>query len=161
MKVRIFAVLLIGAVISVSSMAYAGDAQTRQFGDGIKLGGIMKTLTIKPLAMEDPDNPFVTIYFTHVKGGRLATVDPSNSSVAARLTGPIPMKDGKQVIDQRATLELFKTKKSWMSKALRIARFYDPKKNTLIYITYSKKLIDGSAKHSLSVVHLGEVQIKK
>lgn len=118
-------------------------------------------LTIKSMVMEDPDNPFITIYFTHVKAGGLSMADPSNSSVAARLTGKVPVKEGKQIVDTRATLELFKAKKSVMSKNLRIARFYDPVKNTLIYITYSRKLIDGSAKHSLSVVHLGEKPVGK
>jgi len=38
---------------------------------------------------------------------------------------------------------------------MKIARFYDPEMNTLCYLVYTTKLLDGSLKHSLSVVPLG------
>jgi len=47
---------------------------------------------------------------------------------------------------------------SLLFKKIRIVRFYDNKSNSLIYLVYSDKLIDGSPKNSLSAVALDTVQ---
>jgi CreA protein len=44
-------------------------------------------------------------------------------------------------------------------KKLRIVRFYDQNSNSLIYLVYSDKLIDGSPKNSISAVALDTVQV--
>jgi CreA protein len=112
--------------------------------------------TIKVIRIVDPDNPFVAIFFTTIKSGQLlAMADPSNTAIAARLIAPVPVKDGKRQIDTRTVTDIASVSKSIGSKVMKIARFYDKKMDTLCYVVYTTKLLDGSLKHSLSVVPLG------
>lgn len=113
--------------------------------------------SIKIIRVQDPENPFVSIFFTTINSGRLfAVADPSNTAIAARLTGDIPIKDGKQVINTKTNKDIAHIRKSIGSKVMKIARFYDKEMNTLTYLVYTTKLLDGSLKHSLSVVPLGK-----
>ena len=53
------------------------------------------------------------------------------------------LKDGEDV---------FKESRSWLFKKLQVVRFYDKPNNTLVYLSYSDKLVDGSPKNSISTV---------
>lgn len=111
---------------------------------------------IKVIRIVDPDNPFVAIFFTHVDSGKtFAMADPSNTAIAARLIKPVPVVDGVRQIDKTTKTDIASIRKSIGSKVMRIARFYDINMDTLCYLVYTTKLIDGSLKHSLSVVPLG------
>lgn len=114
--------------------------------------------TIQIIRLDDPENPFVSLFFTTIDTGQLfALADPSNTSIATRLTGEIPRDDnGNQIITKHKNLDLFVISKSIFSKEMKIARFYDEEKNTLVYLVYTTKYIDGSLKHNLSVVPLGK-----
>ena len=111
---------------------------------------------IEIMAIDDPDNLFVTIFVTHVKSGKwTALADPSNSSIAIRLTGEVPLDgDGKQIVDTSNKSAVASLSKSIGFKKIRIARHYDSKRHALIYTIYSTKILDGSYKHSMSVVVL-------
>ena len=110
---------------------------------------------IQTLRIDDPDNPFVSIYVAHIIQD-YAMSDPSNTSIACRLTGKIPVdKDGKKIINKETNNDIAHFSKSFGSKVMRISRSYDQAKNVLIYNVYTTKLFDGSLKHSLSVVPLG------
>ena len=119
---------------------------------------------IKVIRVQDPENPFVSIYFTTVDSGKfMAMADPSNTSVAARLTGIIPTdKDGKRIINTKTNKDIAHIRKSIGSKIMKIARFYDKEMDTLTYLVYTTKMLDGSLKHSLSAVALGQpLPVKK
>jgi CreA protein len=78
-------------------------------------------------------------------------VDPSNSSIACRQTGPIAVDD----IDVSAKgEEVFSERLSLIFKSLAVRRIYDRKNETLIYIVYSRQVKDASAKMSISTVAL-------
>lgn len=113
---------------------------------------------INIIRVEDPENPFVSIFFTTIKSGQVfALADPSNTAIAARLTGEIPIgPNGERQINTKTNLNITSISKSIGSKVMKIARFYDVKKDTLVYLVYTTKLLDGSLKHSLSVVPLGK-----
>lgn len=82
-----------------------------------------------------------------VKGGLGVAEDTSDASIACRQVGPIKinseLKDGERVFDERRSL-LFKT--------LQVVRFFDRKRNVLVYVTYSDRIIEGSPKNSISSV---------
>ena len=109
---------------------------------------------LETLRIDDPDNPFVSIYVTHIICD-FSFSDPSNVSIAARLTGKVPVKDGKQVINTTVDHNVANFSKSIGTKVMRVSRCYDKVKNVLIYRVYTTKLFDGSMKHSMSVVPLG------
>ena len=82
-----------------------------------------------------------------VKGGLGVAEDTSDASIACRQVGPIKItgefKDGERVFDERRSL-IFKT--------LQVVRFFDRKRNVLVYVAYSDRIIEGSPKNSISSV---------
>jgi CreA protein len=103
-------------------------------------------------AFDDPNVDGVTCYLSSartggIKGGLGLAEDTSDASIACRQGGPITIKQKFDPGDQ-----VFSEKRSLMFKRLRVVRFLDQKRNTLVYLVYSDKLIDGSPKNSVSAV---------
>ncbi len=107
-------------------------------------------------AFDDPDIPGATCYVSRAKTGGISGAlglaeDTSDASLACRQTGPITLppevasgrEDGRRV---------FKKSTSLLFKKLQVVRFYDRKRHTLVYLTYSDKLVDGSPKNSVSAI---------
>ena len=73
--------------------------------------------------------------------------DTSDASIACRQVGAIrflgELEDGEKV---------FKEKTSILFKTMQVVRFLDRKRNVLIYLVYSDKLVEGSPKNSISTV---------
>ncbi len=67
---------------------------------------------------------------------------------------PKPIKQKERVFSERISI-LFKT--------LNVVRMVDAKRNTLVYLTYSDKIIEGSPQNSVSavpVVHTTPIPVK-
>jgi CreA protein len=77
--------------------------------------------------------------------------DPSNSSIACRQTGPIEI--GDIALDKNGE-EVFKSGLSLIWKKLVVNRVYDKANNTLIYLSHSRQVQNGSAKMAISTVPL-------
>lgn len=149
--------MTISVVFICCSPANAGQVKLTQID---KIECIKRFLdgndNIQVLRFVDPDNPFVAIFFTRIESGKIfAMANPSNTAIAARLVAPVPVVNGKRQIDTRRKDNIVVLSQSIFSKEMRIARSYDKEMDTLCYTVYSTKLIDGSLKHSLSVVPLG------
>ena len=102
---------------------------------------------------DDPKVPGVTCYISHARtGGWVQPLglneDPSNFSVSCRQMGPIDV-DLKTLPDRE---EAFTEKTSIFFKKTRIYRIPDVKRNALIYLAISAKLIEGSPANSVSSV---------
>jgi CreA protein len=102
---------------------------------------------------DDPKVPGVTCYISQARKGGWGqplglNEDPSNFSVSCRQMGPITVDLSK--LPERE--EAFSEKTSIFFKATRIYRMPDLKRNTLIYLAVSSKLIDGSPANAISVV---------
>lgn len=107
---------------------------------------------IKIEAFDDPKVSGVACHVSRaVTGGLKGAVglaeDTSDASLACRQVGPInivrPLEAGESVFTERRSL-IFKT--------LQVVRFCDEARNTLIYLVYSDKVIEGSPKNSVSTV---------
>ena len=48
--------------------------------------------------------------------------------------------------------EMFSERISLIFKKLRVVRMVDPKRNTLVYLTYSDRVIEGSPQNSVTAV---------
>ncbi len=103
-------------------------------------------------AFDDPDIPGVTCHFSQAKTGGLKgsfglAEDPSQFSLACRQIGPItrPAKlpDDKIIFSEDTSL---------MFKETAIHRSYDEKRNVLVYVAISRKLIDGAPANAISTV---------
>jgi CreA protein len=114
--------------------------------------------TIVVDAIADPKVKGVTCHLTHFDRSLLDRlmkgnwfIDPSNSSIACRQTGPIAIGD----IDMtRHGEEVFSERLSLIFKSLAVRRIYDKKDDTLIYVAYSRRVKSASAKMSISTVPL-------
>lgn len=115
---------------------------------------------IKVEALHDPDVPGVVCHFTHFDRGvwdRLGKgnwfEDPSNASIACQRSGVIDLSG---VADGKGGEEVFSQRQSLFFKNVAVRRILDRENRALLYVVYSRKLVDGSAKMSLSTVALTE-----
>ncbi|WP_429575475.1 CreA family protein [Paraburkholderia sp. UCT70] len=103
-------------------------------------------------AYDDPIVQGVTCYVSRARtGGVKGTLgiaeDPTEASIACRqvgelhFTGPVKQKD-----------DVFSVSMSLIFKSLHVVRVVDTKRNALVYLTYSDRVVSGSAKNSVSAV---------
>ena len=103
-------------------------------------------------AFDDPGVTGVTCFISRAKTGGLKGAfglaeDKSEASIACRQVGPIaiakPIKEQEEIFSERTSL---------IFKRQRIVRLVDPKRNTLVYLTYSDRVIEGSPQNSVTAV---------
>ncbi len=103
-------------------------------------------------AYDDPEVRGVTCYVSRartggIKGGLGLAEDKAEASIACRQTGPIgfarPLKKQDEMFNERISL---------VFKRLRVVRMVDPARNTLVYLTYSDRVIEGSPQNSVTAV---------
>jgi len=107
-------------------------------------------------SFDDPEIAGVTCFLSRAKTGGFSGAvgvaeDSSDASISCRQTAiialPDKIKKGKNDGDR-----VFKKRTSLVFKSMQVVRFYDKKHNTLLYLVYSDRVIEGSPKHSLSAV---------
>ncbi|NRF70622.1 CreA family protein [Aquincola sp. S2] len=103
-------------------------------------------------AYDDPKVPGVTCYVSRAKTGGIKGAlglaeDKSDASIACRQVGAISF--AKPLPQQE---EVFSERLSILFKKLRIVRMVDAKRNALVYLTYSERLIEGSPQNSVTAV---------
>ncbi len=109
-------------------------------------------------AITDPEVQGVTCHVSYFERGLIDRLqkgnwfeDPSNTSIACRQTGPIVIgdieldRDGEEVFRQGISL-------IWKKQV--VNRIYDKANDTLIYLSHSRQVQDGSAKMAISTVPL-------
>ena len=103
-------------------------------------------------AYDDPQVGGVTCYVSRaktggIKGGLGLAEDKSEASISCHQTGPIqiirPLRQQEEVFSERTSL---------LFKRLRVVRMVDAPRNTLIYMTYSDRVIEGSPQNSVTAV---------
>ena len=109
-------------------------------------------------AYDDPKVNGVACYVSRAKtGGVMGAIglaeDKAEASIACRQVGPISFTE--KSLD--AQEEMFNERISAVFKRLRVVRMVDRKRNVLVYLTYSDRLIDGSPQNSVTAVPLGAV----
>jgi CreA protein len=114
-------------------------------------------------AIEDPKVQGVTCHITHFERGLIDRLrkgnwfeDPSNASIACRQTGPLVIGDIE--LDE-AGEEVFNERKSLVFKNLAVRRIYDQAHETLVYVIYSREVVEGSAKMNVSTVALHGAEV--
>lgn len=102
--------------------------------------------------IDDPDIEGVACHFTvpergGIKGWLGVAEEVSDISLACRQIGPIRFK---QKFAQGE--DMFRRRRSLFFKKMQIVRGCDVKRNVLVYMVYSDRLIEGSPKNSTSSV---------
>ena len=106
------------------------------------------------MAFDDPRVPGVSCHISQartggVKGSLGVAEDPSRFAIACRQTGPIDLPD-KLSKDE----SVFSESTSLIFKNTKVIRMFDAKRNTLVYVAISRKVIEGSPMNSISTVSI-------
>jgi len=103
-------------------------------------------------AYDDPGVRGITCYVSRAKTGGIAgglglAEDKAEASIACRQTGPVsfpkPLRKQEEMFSERISL---------VFKRLRVVRMVDAPRNTLVYLTYSDRVIEGSPQNSVTAV---------
>ena len=102
--------------------------------------------------VDDPEVEGVACHFTvpergGFKGWLGLAEEVSDISLACRQIGPIKFKGKMEQGD-----DMFRQRRSMFFKKMQIVRGCDPKRNVLVYMVYSDRIIEGSPKNSTSSV---------
>ena len=105
-------------------------------------------------AHDDPKVSGVTCYVSRAKTGGIKGAvglaeDKAEASIACRQVGPISFLQPLAVQE-----EVFSERISLVFKKIRIVRMVDKARNTLVYLTYSDRLIEGSPQNSVAIVSI-------
>ncbi len=152
--------LLLSVLAVIGLMLFMTRASAEQIGE---VSTVFKLLSpndkIVVDAYDDPKVAGVTCYVSRAKtGGYKGALglaeDKSEASIACRQTGPItfarPLEAQEEVLSERISL---------VFKKLRVVRMVDVRRNTLVYLTYSDRLIEGSPQNSVTAVPVDRANV--
>ena len=144
-KPSVFYALLISLISSLARAEEIGCVTTTW-----KLIGSNNKICIQ--AFDDPKVQGVSCHISQAKAGGISGAlgvaeDPSQFSIACRQIGPIVIKD--KLPDEETA---FSESTSLFFKETKVSRLFDAKRNTLIYVAISRKIIDGAPANSISTV---------
>ncbi len=104
----------------------------------------------------DEQIPGVACYLSRAKTGGVSGAvgvaeDTSDAAIHCAQVGPISLPDEIRA-GKRDGDEVFKKRTSLLFKSLQVVRFFDAPRNTLVYLSYSDRIIEGSPKNSVTAV---------
>lgn len=148
----------VAAALVCAAMALAPGAATANDDPDLifKKSTVWKLLTpddkLAVYGIDDPAVEGVACHYTVPERGGVAGMfgvaeEVSDISLACRQIGPIRFK---QRVEQGEVV--FRERRSLIWKRMQIVRGCDAKRNVLVYLVYSDKLIDGSPMNSTSTV---------
>ena len=150
---RLLKRLTIGLVLSLAAI----PAARAEDPDPIfKKSTVWRPLTpndkLAVYGIDDPAVEGVACHYTvpekgGIKGGLGLAEELSDVSLACRQTGPIRFKAKFEQGDV-----VFKERRSLIFKTMQIVRGCDTKRNVLVYLVYSDRVVEGSPKNSTSSV---------
>ena len=128
------------------------DGPDKIFSESTKFHLLTPDAALTTYAIDDPQVEGVACYYTvptkgGVKGALGLAEEVSDISLACRQYAAITFKDKFAEGDT-----VFSERRSIFFKHMQIVRGCDAKRNVLVYMVYSDKLIDGSPKNSTSSV---------
>jgi CreA protein len=153
------------ALIVLAAPSFAAEQPDLIF----KRSTVFKWLTpndkLAVYGLDDPDVEGVACHFTvpekgGVKGWLGVAEEVSDISLACRQVGPIKFKAKFEQGE-----DVFRKRRSLFFKKMQIVRGCDAKRNVLVYMVYSDRIIEGSPKNSTSSVPImpwgGEANVQK
>ena len=162
-RIRLLAIVLLAAA---GSPALAADDPDLIFRRSTVFKWLSPNDKLATYGIDDPEVEGVACHFTvpergGVKGWLGIAEEVSDISLACSQIGPIHFKNKMGQGD-----DVFRRRRSLFFKKMQIVRGCDTKRNVLVYMVYSDRLIEGSPKNSTSSVPImpwgtGETTIQK
>lgn len=146
---------LIGIFALLPPTLFAQDAHIGSVRTELRLLGPNNTIEVE--RFDDPKVQGISCYISYSRIGGISGAvglaeEASEASVACRQTGEIVF-DPAEIEAQEV---VFTQRRSALFKNMRVVRMHDPEMQTLVYMTYSTKLVDGSPKNAITAVHYGD-----
>lgn len=144
------------AAIVVAAGTLAGPAAAEEPDLIFRKSTVWKMLTpddkLATYAIDDPEVEGVACHYTVPERGGVSGMfgvaeEVSDVSLACRQIGPIKFKTKFSQGDV-----VFRQSRSLFFKKMQIVRGCDEKRNVLVYLVYSDKIVEGSPKNSTSTV---------
>ncbi|MBB5224134.1 CreA protein [Amaricoccus macauensis] len=148
----------VAALALMAGVVASGAARAEEIGEvttAIRILGANHKIVVE--AFDDPKVEGVACFISRartggIKGSLGLAEDTSDAAVSCQQIGPVKfrdtLKDGEEVYSARASI---------LFKHIQVVRFYDEKRSTLVYLTYSDKLVEGSPKNSISAVAIHDM----
>ena len=148
-------VLACGAALMLSAgaaLAQAGDDPELIFKKTTVWRMLSPDAKLATYVLDDPGITGVSCYFTVPEVGGWSgwagfAEERSETSLACRQTGPVTISAKFEQGE-----EIFRQRRSLFFKKMQIVRGCDPKRNVLVYLAYTDKIIEGSPQNSTSTV---------
>ena len=150
-RLKGLALFLLVLVVPMAS-ALAADEPDLIFRRSTVFKWVSPNDKLATYGLDDPEVEGVACHFTvpekgGFKGWLGLAEEVSDISLACRQVGPIKFKNKMEQGD-----DMFRQRRSMFFKKMQIVRGCDAKRNVLVYMVYSDKLIEGSPKNSTSSV---------
>jgi CreA protein len=144
--------LIAAAILGLSGVARAGDDPELIFRESTRFRLLSPNDKLATYAIDDALVEGVACYYTVPENGGISGAlglveQTSDVSLACRQYGAIKFREKFAQGDT-----VFSERRSLLFKHMQIVRGCDPKRNVLVYMVYTDKLIDGSPKNSTSTV---------
>jgi CreA protein len=149
---QLLAWLVLAMLLWTGGQAAAADEPDLIFRRSTVFKWLSPNDKLATYGVDDPEVDGVACHFTvpergGIKGWLGLAEQVSDISLACRQIGPIHFKGKLEQGD-----DMFRQRRSLFFKKMQIVRGCDAKRNVLVYMVYSDKLIDGSPKNSTSSV---------
>lgn len=146
------------AGLAATLLLSPGTAMAREKIGEFQASGFLFKDTVEVNALDDPEVPGVTIYFSDFKRSLVDKLqkdffsEPSQASLTCSIAPDATIKnmaalggiEGKEVFSEKKGLSIFK------DKTLRVRRMYDPTRGTLVYVAYSTRLSSAADEGNVS-----------
>ena len=143
---------VLAATLALPFAARAADDPDLIFRKSTVFHWVSPNDKLATYAIDDPAVDGVACHFTvpergGFKGWIGVAEEVSDISLACRQVGPIKFKAKFEQGD-----DVFRRRRSLLFKKMQIVRGCDVKRNVLVYMVYSDRIIEGSPKNSTSTV---------
>jgi CreA protein len=151
-----------GALAAAAAMAVLGACGDREGSVGEFSNDLLGN-EIMVEALRDPEIPNVVCHVSYFDRSVLDRLrqgnwfeNPSNSAVSCQRIGPI---DLSSLNGERSGEEIFSQRQSLFFKNVALRRIVDLENRSLVYVSHSREIIEGSAKIDMSTIALTDAEV--
>ena len=152
MMMRFLATMLAATTFAGAALAQEADDPELIFKKTTVWRMLSPDAKLSTYVLDDPDVDGVSCYFTIPEVGGWSgwagwAEERSETSISCRQVGPISFKEKFE-----QGHEIYRQRRSLFFKKMQIVRGCDAKRNVLVYLTYTDRIIEGSPQNSNSSV---------
>ncbi len=157
MTLKLKAALAASMTFALAACGGDSDNQVGEFSNDLLGNEIMVE------ALPDPGIPGIVCHVAYFDRSMLDRIrqgnwfeNPSNSAVSCQRIGTINLSG---IEDSRSGEEIFNQRTSLFFKNTAIRRILDLRNHSILYVSHSRELVEGSAKMDISSVPLTDAEI--